>query len=889
MKRLLGSAKPKKPAIAQQRDRTNRWQKTPRFWMLLFCSILIVILGNSVNLVSAQSSLKEQEDQLIREYTLPSAPTQTPVYKPLPPSPPKNKKPSTPPKRIGPQPPPQQPQSPPPKSAPRPQTPEKPKPQPQPESQPESQPKPRQPVKSETETPSETRPKPGAKSPTIKEEVTPSEPLPTSEYILQFNRSPVVGNRFRLRGIYSTARLGFTRPQGWKITGAKALIRYQHSPALIANKSNLTLQVNGTSVGSIPLNRKQSQIGQALFEIPARLIQNYNDLTIIVQQQNDEKCSDPGDATLWTEVLPDSELQFEYQAQPIPLNFSRYPYPFFDKLSLDANKIAYLLPKVNEDWLIAASRLQAALGRQAEFRPIETKIVKNIENLDYGDRAVIIGTPAHQPALADLDIPFPIVKDQILDGNKTPLPEDVGVLILTTTLDGSVPVLLVTGNGSEGVAKAAQFLVQPDTKKLGTGQAILVNDIQEIPTPKLREWPGFLPTKDSFKLSEIKTQENGEALKEITVRGAGAPPIQIDFRPLPDDEFTRGSSMNLRYSYGPQINPRTSAVEVLLDGVFIGGARLTKEDGATNKTLNVDLPANLMNRLTPTSKLEIAFRLNPREPGECGKVTDQQLTGTIDPDTSFKLNRQQSVQLPDLKLLQSGYPFAAPQDLSNTAIVVPDIPTETDILTMLAFSERLGRLSKADSVQITAYTTSSLPPEIRKTNHLVAIGTREQFPFPEALTLEAGGFGLGNAFTRQSKQANIQTLPDDGGTIKEIISPDNPERVILALSAQTETGLERVREIISKDSWFFQLQKDTVLVSSNQQDTSIYDSDAYNLEFLNRAPTTRRIENTSLLGKIARILQDNWIFLPGGILAIALLLYGISQLYLKRLSDQKSH
>lgn len=888
MKRLFGSSKPKKPTTNQPRNQLNRWQKHPRFWLLLFCGILIVILGNNVNLVSAQSdrSLKEQEDQLIREYTLPSAPTQTPVYKPIPPAPPKNKKPSTPATRklIGPQPPPQQPQSPPRKPTPRPQTPEKPKPQP------ESQPKVRESVTSETEAPDQPRAKPRAKSPTIKEEeTTTTEALPTAEYILQFNRSPVVGNRFRLRGIYSTARLGFTRPQGWKITAAKALIRYQHSPALIASRSNLTVQVNGTSIGSIPLNRKQSQIGQALFSIPGRLIQDYNDVTIVVQQQNDEKCSDPGDATLWTEVLPDSELQFEYQAQPIPLNFSRYPYPFFDQLSLDANKIVYLLPKVNDDWLIASSRLQAALGRQAEFRPIETSLVKDIEDLDFGDRVVVIGTPATQPALKDLDLPFPIIKNQILDGNKTPLPEDVGVLILTTTLDGAVPVLVVTGNGSEGVAKAAQFLVQPDTKKLGTGQAILVNSIKDLPAPPLREWKGFLPTKDSFKLSEIKTQENSEPLQDITVRGAGAPPVQIDFRPLPDDEFTRGSSMNLRYSYGPQVNPRTSAVEVLLDGVFIGGARLTSEDGATNKKLNVDLPANLMNRLSPTSKLEVAFRLNPREPGECGKVTDQQLTGTVHPDTSFKLNRQQSVQLPDLKLLQSGYPFTAPQDLSNTAIVVPDAPTTTDLLTMLAFSERLGRLSKADSVKIGAYTTATLPPEVRKTNNLVAIGTRDQFPLPEALTKEAGGFGLGSAFSRQSNQASIQTLPDDGGTIKEIISPDNPERVVLALSAQTENGLERVRQIISKDSWFFQLQKDTVLVSSNQENTSTYDPDAYKLDFLNRAPTTRRIENTSLLGKIARILQNNWIFLPGGILAIALLLYGISQLYLKRLSDQKGH
>ncbi len=33
----------------------------------------------------------------------------------------------------------------------------------------------------------------------------------SGKYILQFNRSPVVGSRFSLKGIYDEARLGFTR------------------------------------------------------------------------------------------------------------------------------------------------------------------------------------------------------------------------------------------------------------------------------------------------------------------------------------------------------------------------------------------------------------------------------------------------------------------------------------------------------------------------------------------------------------------------------------------------------------------------------------------------------------------------------------------------------
>src|ERR671933_71708 len=103
-------------------------------------------------------------------------------------------------------------------------------------------------------------------------------------YVLEFNRSPVVGKRFSLRGIYDEARLGFTRPRDWKIKTVKAQIRYRHSPA---------------------------------------------------------RTQDPFDPPLWTEILPDSKIAFDFAPQPISLDFNRFPYPIFYEPSLFPNQIAY--------------------------------------------------------------------------------------------------------------------------------------------------------------------------------------------------------------------------------------------------------------------------------------------------------------------------------------------------------------------------------------------------------------------------------------------------------------------------------------------------------------------------------------------------------------------
>lgn len=708
-------------------------------------------------------------------------------------------------------------------------------------------------------------------------------------YILEFNRSPVVGTRFSLRGIYDEARLGFTRPRDWKLKSVKALVRYRHSPALYATRSNLNVLLNGASIGSVPLNQKENEIGTAVFNIPLNLLQNYNDITIAALQNNSPTCTqDPYDPSLWTEILPDSKITFDFDPQPVSLDFNRFPYPIFDELSLYPNQVAYLLPaKVDDTWLTATARFQATLGRLADFRRLDTRLVKTLDEVGKSsarnapsERLVVIGTPAQQPAMKSLTLPLPIENNQVLDSKQKVLPPDVGVLMLTTAVNGKTPVLVATGNGPAGVAKAVQFLVQSSDRKIGTGQTIIVKNLTEVPTPSPRNWPGYLPPTDTFKLSDLQAP-NKKPFGDLTVRGSDSPPIEVDFKALPDDSFTPGNSMTLNYSYGPQINAKTSLVEVKLDGVALIGKRLTSINGGTRESLKIALPENL---LKPTSKLLIDFRLDARERRSCSRVTDQQLWGTLHADTSFNLHRSNAVNLPDLHLLQYGFPFAAPQDLSTTAIVVPKDPKPSDVLTLLEFSGRLGRLSKAQSVKLDAYTSATVPKEQLQKRHVVAIGTQKNFPFPEALT--SGDFQLRDTFGRMLNQSDIQASPDNDGVIKEIISPWNKERVLLALSGQTENGLTQVQDLMRQDPLFFQLKDDTVLISANAANPDINDPNAYNLEFLQRE-VKRSVDKTPVPNRVVRFISASWLMLAPAIIAAALILYGIVQLYLKRIAGQE--
>ena len=203
-------------------------------------------------------------------------------------------------------------------------------------------------------------------------------------------------------------------------------------------------------MGTIPLNLQKGEIGSEIFEVPISEIENYNQVTVAALQNNSPTCTqDPYDPSLWTEILPDSKLTIDYEPQPIALNFKSYPYPIFDELSLDPNQIAYLLPeKVDDSFVQPTSRFQAALGRLADYRPLDTRLVETIEEVSKSERLIVIGTPKQQPALKSLELPMVIEENQILDEDQKALPPEVGILMLTTTPQETSPVLVATGNGT---------------------------------------------------------------------------------------------------------------------------------------------------------------------------------------------------------------------------------------------------------------------------------------------------------------------------------------------------------------------------------------------------------------------------------------------------------
>jgi hypothetical protein len=85
---------------------------------------------------------------------------------------------------------------------------------------------------------------------------------------------------------------------------------------------------------------------------------------------------------------------------------------------------------------------------------------------------------------------------------------------------------------------------------------------------------------------------------------------------------------------------------------------------------------------------------------------------------------------------------------------------------------------------------------------------------------------------------------------------------------------------------FFQLKEDTVLISANTANPEAYDPNAYNLEFLQREPK-RTVDKTPVQRRVFRFVSGSWFMLAPAMVATCLILYGVIQLYLKKIAGQE--
>ena len=161
---------------------------------------------------------------------------------------------------------------------------------------------------------------------------------------------------YTLKTVRTERAYTFTRPKGWKVQPSSHVhVSFQHSPALLVERSSLNVMVNNRILKTIPLSKDNITPTSLNIPIPPALLKDRNVLSFQVDQHYTYDCEDPFSAELWTTVLPDTYMKLNYQPQPIVPNLAHLPYPLFDPLNAyEPTRIGFVAPTTLSDGSLEA-------------------------------------------------------------------------------------------------------------------------------------------------------------------------------------------------------------------------------------------------------------------------------------------------------------------------------------------------------------------------------------------------------------------------------------------------------------------------------------------------------------------------------------------------------
>jgi hypothetical protein len=640
---------------------------------------------------------------------------------------------------------------------------------------------------------------------------------------------------YTLKTVRTERHYAFSRPKNWKIMpGSKIRLSFQHSPALLPERSGLNVLVNNRILKTIALGKNNVTPTTIDVALPPDVLKDRNDLAFQVDQHYTYKCEDPFSPELWTTLLPETQLQLQYQSVAVLPNLGQFPFPLFDDLGYGDTQTAFVLPaNLSDESLSAAGVVTAGLGQVIAWRGFSPMVTSGLQAHQH---TVLVGTPSENPAIASLG---GAVAQALAGGRwqhpvtRAALTDEEGIVaVVRHPQYADKAVLVVSGNTPKGVLTAARLLMQKPANKLLSGPIAVVSSANAGPAHPYRAWEGFVQSPGATSFHQL-------GLESLTTRGITGLPLFYKMRVMPDLYLPGKQFAKLKtvYSYASQLDASQSKLEVRWNGKALKSVPLDDPKGKTLAELELDVPTEDVHTF---NDLEYVFHVYPEKYDLCRFVTDVHIWGTVHKTSSLVLPAEVKAPLPDIGLLNdAGYPFTAFSDLSQLAVVLPQTPNPQHLNLMLQALARLGRESQSKTgIQLLVHRASSLPGDVKNNRHLIAIGdessnTLFQEVRPKMHLLVSGTTQTlsGPEAENAKKLAALQYTPDQG-IVEELLSPWNHNRVVLLAGGPQASALEHVASLFRQDNRFGSIQPGNLLVVNGQGTKSIISLNQGDAKFL---------------------------------------------------------
>lgn len=631
----------------------------------------------------------------------------------------------------------------------------------------------------------------------------------------------------RLRGLEDARSVALGVRLDRVVTGARLRLRYTYSPALAFALSHIKVSINNEVIATVPFDKEHAGT-MVTQDIPVdpHLFTDYNQFGLrFIGHYTLEHCEDPANSALWTDVSPTSEFILDTAPIRLPNDLALLPAPFFDARDVSRLTLPFVLPASPDSaTLKSAGVLASWLGALADYRqarfPARTTLPANEHAAVIGTRAQLPAELSARGALPDIDGPTIFVTDNPASTDRK--------------------LLVVTGRTAAEVDDAVFALVLGRAAMSGASVKVAHVDIGKPREPY--DAPRWLPTDRAVAFKDLIGDPS-----QLQVAGGTPEPIRLNLR-VPADLFawnSAGVPLNLKYRYtAPTVqNNSTLAVDIndqLVKSFRLPVARTDDSQGRfqlpilsglnSGSASALDIPAF---RVGSSNQLQLRFNLDSQKTGLCAGVQNNPARAAVDPDSTIDFSGfVHYAQMPNLAFFaNSGFPFTRVADLAQTAVVIPDRPTDAELETMLTMLGHMGQWTGFPALRVTIARPADVPGLAQK--DLLVIGGTSSSPvfarWRDALPLSIGSvgeatskdgiarasFSVGERWRDGKLVTHGGASLDQSGPLAAIMgfeAPGTKGRSVVALAATGDGRLADLLDVLERSDRVSQVQGDVSLV-----------------------------------------------------------------------------
>ena len=602
-----------------------------------------------------------------------------------------------------------------------------------------------------------------------------------------------------LRGVEATDSVNFNVRADQVVTGASLSLSYSYSPSLLADLSQINVMINDEVAATLPLPKEQAGKPQTqVIEIPPQMITEFNRLSLQFIGHYTMSCEDPKHSSLWARINNDTRLDIRVTPFALPNDLAILPLPFFDRRDDRDLTLPVVLGATPDNATLEAAGALASWIGAAKTRSRSASFPAHFDDL-----------PARGNALVLLKGDGPLQ----LGALSMPAAKGPTLTMVTHPNDPNGKLLVISGRDSAELKQAVDALVVGGQSLVGS--SVLIDRVETLKPRKPYDAPNWLPSDRAVKLGELI-----EARK-LNVAGYDAGDITVPLN-LPPDLFSwreEGVPLKLKYRYTPQERSNNSSIMVSLNDSLIKAeplpsienldsglvARLTGGNDTISREARMYLP---LNSAALQSRLQIRYMFDYLKQGECGDIIIDNMRGAIDPESTVDLSDYEHfMAMPNLGVFKdSGFPFTRMADLSQTAVVMPDAASASEVSAYLNVLGRFGESTGYPATGVSVIQAAQVNSAADKDILVLGSGANQPLLSQWADRLPiAGGERQGFVFSDLSFR------------LREWMSPDPEEnqrraRIAMAFSSDTRSTFLTGFESPLKSG------RSVVLISSGQPD-----------------------------------------------------------------------